>query len=87
MNYRVSLRRSAQKELDRLIGWEYRAVALAISNLKQEARPRGVIKLADSGLWRVRVGRYRLIYEINDAEHCIIVARVTSRSENTYAGL
>ena len=87
MSYQVKLGRAAQKQLDRLVGRDYQAVARAISALEQEPRPRGVKKLAESGLWRVRVGRYRVVYAIDDGEHLVTVVRVAGRTEDTYKGL
>ncbi len=87
MSYQVRLRRVAQEELDGLIGQDYRAVAEAISALEQEPRPRRVKKLTESGLWRIRVGQYRVVYHINDEEHLVIVVRVARRKEDTYKRL
>ena len=87
MSYQVRLRRAAQKQLDKLSGRDYQAVARAISALEQEPRPRKVKKLAESGLWRLRVGRYRVVYAINDEEQQVIVVRVAGRAEDAYKRL
>ena len=87
MSYQVKLRRAAQKQLDRLVGREYQAVARAVSALEHEPRPKRVKKLAESGLWRIRVGRYRIVYNIDDEESLVIVVRVAQRTEGTYKRL
>lgn len=87
MSYEVRLRRAAQKELDALSGPDYEAIAKAISTLEQNPRPPRVKKLADSGLWRIRVGQYRVVYAIDDEPRVITVVRVARRKENTYKGL
>jgi len=87
VSYQVRLRRAVQKQLDKLAEQDYEIVARAISALEQEPRPRGVKKLAESGLWRIRVGRYRVVYTINDEEHLVTVVRVASRTEDTYRRL
>ena len=84
MSYQVKLRRAAQKQLDRLVRRDYQAVAQAISTLGQEPRPPRVKKLAESGLWRIRVGPYRVVYAIDDGESLVIVVRVARRTEDTY---
>ncbi len=84
MSYQVRLRRAAQKQLDSLTGRDYQAVADTISALEPEPRPRGVKKLAESGLWRVRVGRYRVVYAIDDKDSLVIVVLVARRTEDTY---
>ena len=86
MSYQVRLRRGAWKELDKLVGRDYEIIANAISALEQEPRPARVKKLAESGLWRIRVGRYRVVYAINDVERLVIVVRIARRREDTYKG-
>ena len=87
MSYEVKIRSAAQKDLDTIVGQEYAAVAKAISGLEENPRPPKVKKLAESGLWRVRVKKYRVIYTINDTAKEIIVVRVARRSEDTYKKL
>jgi len=83
VSYQVRLRRAVQKQLDKLAEHDYEMIAEIISVLEQEPRPPGVKKLAGSGLWRIRVGRYRVVYSINDKEHLVIVVRVAGRTEDT----
>jgi len=87
VGYQVRLRRAAQRQLDRLVRRDYQTVAEVISALEREPRPHGIKKLAESGLWRIRVGRYRVVYNINDGEHLVIVVRVARRTEDTYKRL
>ena len=87
MSYQVRLRRAVQKQLDKLDEHEYVVVAEAISALEQESRPPGVKKLAGSGLWRIRVGRYRVVYGIDDEENLVIVVQAARRAEDTYKRL
>lgn len=87
MSYKVELRRAACKELDALLGQDYEAVAKAISALEQEPRPPRVKKLAESGLWRIRVGQYRIVYAINDEAQLVALVRVARRREDTYKRL
>jgi len=49
-------------------------------------RPR-VKKLADSGLWRIRVGQLRIVYAIDDKAQLVTMVRVARRKEDTYRGL
>jgi len=87
VNYEIRLRRAAQKELDASFGRDYKMLARAISNLEQNPRPPGVKKLADSGLWRVRIGHYRIVYAVDDENKLITIVRVARRKEGTYKGL
>lgn len=87
LSYEVRLRHVAQKTLDGLQDRDYKEVAASISGLEENPRPPGVKKLTDSSLWRVRIGRYRVIYAINDGKRLVTVVRVAKRDENTYKGL
>ena len=87
MSYQINLQRVAQKQLDKLVGRDYKAVARVISALAQEPRPLRVEKLAESGLWRARTGSYRVVYSIDDKERLVIIVRVARRTEDTYKRL
>jgi len=84
VSYQVRLRRAVQKQLDRLVEKDYEIVAEAIFALEQEPRPPRVKKLAESGLWRLRIGPYRVVYAIDDKEGLVVVVRVARRAEDTY---
>jgi mRNA interferase RelE/StbE len=58
-------------------------VVAVIRSLAGEPRPPGAVKLKDFELpaWRVRVGHYRIIYEIHDADLIVIVVNVAPRGE------
>jgi mRNA interferase RelE/StbE len=43
----------------------------AISSLAEEPRPPGCAKLKGSGDWRIRVGKYRVVYGIRDEERVV----------------
>ena len=86
MSYEVKLRPIAQRELDALSGRDYEMVAEAIGALEDPRAPR-VKKLADSDLWRIRVGRYRIVYAIDDEAQSVTVVRVARRNEDTYRGV
>jgi len=87
VSYEIRLRRAAQKELDASSGRDYKMLARAVSGLEQNPRPPGVKKLADSGLWRVRIGHYRIVYAIDDENKLVTIVRVARRKEGTYKGL
>ena len=87
MSYELHLRRAVQKQLDDLPQPDFEAMANAISALTEEPRPSRVKKLADSSLWRVRVGRYRVVFAIDDKNQMVTVVRVARRREDTYRGL
>lgn len=87
MNYRVELRRAAQKELDVLPERDYKSLAKIISSLAQEPRPLRVKKLAESGLWRIRLRKHRVVYSIDDEAKVVTIVRIAKRKEDTYKSL
>ena len=87
MGYEVRLRRAAQKDLDALRGRDYEAIARAVWHLAEDTRPPRVRKLADSDLWRIRVGNYRIVYAIDDEAQLVTIVRVARRGEDTYRRL
>jgi mRNA interferase RelE/StbE len=87
MSYTVKLRPSAQKDLDGIPAQDYQIIAKAISGLEQNPRPVKTKKLADSSLWRIRAGNYRVVYTIEDSNKVIIIVRIARRKEDTYKGL
>ena len=86
MSYEIKLRRVVQKGLDALPQRDYEIVVRVISTLEENPRPPRVKKLADSGLWRIRVGRYRIVYAVDDKARVITLVRVARRKEDTYRG-
>lgn len=81
--YEVRITATAAKELDKLPRKKDRqAVTRRIRDLAAEPRPAGCAKLSGhSDLYRVRQGRYRIIYEIEDDQLVVLVIRVADRKD------
>jgi mRNA interferase RelE/StbE len=81
-NYRVIFSRDAAKAYDRLVEPLKSRMAKTIARLGENPRPPGVVKLAgtDNG-WRVRVGVYRVLYEIRDQDLIVLVVEIGHRRE------
>ena len=80
--YRVLLERAAEKDLARLSSEIHDRVIAAIRALATNPRPSGCRKLAGSKHdWRIRVGDYRVVYEIADEIRIVRVNRVRHRRE------
>ena len=80
--YRVIVERSAEKDLRRLpLDMRFR-VADALRSLADDPRPVGSRKLAGTKHdWRIRVGDYRVIYELADSIRVVRVYRVRHRRD------
>ncbi len=80
--YRIEFKPSAEKALDKLSADLQKRVVRAIELLADDPRPPGVVKMAgDDNLWRVRVGSFRVVYEIHDDLLVVMVLRVGHRRD------
>ncbi len=80
--YSVLVDGRAQKEIANLEKDAQRRIVTKIESLAKNPRPNGVDKLeGNDELYRVRVGDYRIIYQIRDRELIVLVVRVGHRRE------
>ena len=80
--FRVLLERGAEKDLARLSSDIHDRVIAALRALATNQRPPGCRKLAGGkNDWRIRVGDYRVVYEIADEIRVVRVNRVRHRRE------
>ena len=82
--YRVELALAAGRQPAKLSADVQRRIVRALHALEVEPRPDGVQQL--SGIrgapqWRLRVGDYRVIYEIHDARLLVLVIRIGHRRD------
>jgi mRNA interferase RelE/StbE len=81
MSYSIGILRRAQKELAQLPRQEYERIKVAITSLAQDPRPAGCKKLSGREGWRIRVGDYRIIYEIYDPQQALTILHVGHRRD------
>ena len=81
MSYSVWVLRRAQKELSRLPSGTYVKVRDRILALADDPRPHSSRKLAGREGWRLRVGDFRVIYEIDDSGSKVTVLHVGHRRD------
>jgi len=81
MIYKISIQRRAQKELSQLPPGAYEQVREAIFALAHNPRPIGCQKLTARAGWRIRVGDFRIIYEIDDKQQKIEVFHLGHRRD------
>jgi mRNA interferase RelE/StbE len=65
----------------RLNGSTRERIAAAIDAFSKEPRPFGVTKLAGHDDFRIRLGDYRIVYAVDDANRVVLVARIAHRRE------
>ena len=81
MTYKPLILRRAQKERSELPESAYGRVKLAIQKLADDPRARGSRKLSGRDGWRIRVGEYRVIYEIDNSNRSITVLHIGHRRD------
>jgi mRNA interferase RelE/StbE len=81
-SYRVEFTTAAAKEIRKLDHGIRRRILAGIAELERDPRPAGCKKLAgESDAWRIRVGDYRVLYEVIDDVLVVMVVRVAHRRE------
>ena len=85
MPFQVELAPAAQRDLRRLPREAQALLARPIQALAEDPRPAGVRKLrGEERTWRIRVGPYRIVYDVLDERALVVILKVTRRSEITY---
>jgi mRNA interferase RelE/StbE len=80
--YEVLLERRAEKDLSGLEPGFFDRIIAEIRALGGQPRPPGCRKLKGSRTdWRIRVGEFRVLYEIDDRSRVVRVLRIRHRKE------
>jgi mRNA interferase RelE/StbE len=79
--YTVLILPSAQKQLNKLPNAIATRIEDKMMELGEDPRPPGCKKLKGREAWRIRIGDYRLIYEINDGRLIVTVITIGHRRE------
>jgi len=83
--YQIVFTRSARRELESLSRDTAGRILTKMELLASNPRPPGSIKLrGQSGLWRLRVGDYRVVYSIDDEKRVVDVYVIRHRGEAYY---
>ncbi len=77
--YEIFILKRAIKEMGSLPEDAYRRIRDEILSLKFNPRPKGCKKLSGRDGWRIRVGDYRIIYEIDDKNKKVTVLHIGHR--------
>lgn len=79
--YELRILRSAVKDIADLPKDYARLVSQHIDDLAQEPRPPGAKKLSGRTDYSLRVGTYRILYDIDDEARTVIIYRIKHRRE------
>ncbi|SHJ81308.1 mRNA interferase RelE/StbE [Tessaracoccus bendigoensis DSM 12906] len=80
MSYRVDFTTAAARQIRKLPKPARDRLLDAIGNLAEDPRPHGARKLVgEQTAWRIRVGDYRVIYDVFDGELTVTIVRAAHR--------
>lgn len=79
--YELQYRKKAIKALAKINEPYYSSIIDAIESLAEDPRPQGYKKLTGRDGYRIRVGNYRIIYDIFDTNLIVEIVNVGSRGE------
>ena len=87
--YRIEIAPAAERDLEKLKGrirrQDFERLRDAIGSLADEPRPQGVRKIKGAEkAYRIRVGSYRVVYDVYDNDNLVLILQVVRRSETTY---
>jgi mRNA interferase RelE/StbE len=79
--YRIEIKKSAVKELSQIPKKDLVKIVKNINSLADNPRPRGSKKLSREEKYRIRYGKYRMLYLIEDDVLVICVIKVAHRKD------
>ena len=90
--YRIEVSPAADRDIEKLRGriqrQSFERVRSAMRSLADNPRPYKVRKIEGAErAYRVRVGDYRVVYEMYDKERLVLIIQVARRTEATYRGI
>ena len=80
-NYDLRIKPSAAKELEALQTKDRRRIVSKIQNLADEPRPQGCEKLTGQDRFRLRQGKLRILFEVDDGQQVVTVVKIAHRRD------
>lgn len=80
--FTIVIKPAAENQMDRLPGNIRARVLAALENLREDPRPPKAVKVSgQENTWRIRVGDYRVVYEVHGDVLMILVVGVAHRKD------
>lgn len=79
--YKIEVKKSAVKEFKRIPSNDLKRLINIITSLKENPRPSGCVKLSSEELYRIKKGKYRVLYQIKDDILMIIIVKISHRKD------
>jgi len=80
-SYRIVIKKSAAKEIQSLQPSDRKRIIERIRALAADPRPSGCKKLSGQDKYRIRQGKYRILYQITDGQLVVVVVKVGHRRD------
>lgn len=81
MTWEIQITAAARRSLARLEVSMQRRLAVAIDRLASDPRPPGCKRLTNQRCYRIRVGDYRVVYDVEDAVLRVLVLKLGHRRD------
>jgi mRNA interferase RelE/StbE len=82
MTYQVVVPKTVRKQIDALPADMFDRAEEVIRDLAEDPRPDGVVKMKGSDqTYRIRIGNYRIVYEIYDKRLVVLILQCKHRRE------
>lgn len=79
--YKIEFKKTAAIELNSLPNREIKKIVVAINLLVENPRPTNSKKLSGSERYRLRIGDYRILYEIENQVLIIYIVKIAHRKD------
>lgn len=79
--YKVIISNVAKKQMDRINYDVVKRISTKALSLEKEPRPPGCVKLKAKYGYRIRIGNYRILYEIDDLKNIVTIYKIAHRKE------
>lgn len=81
--YLIKFKKKAEKELRKLPIASIKKIVPEIDKLEEEPRPQGSKKLkgTEEEIWRIRIGDYRVIYQIDEGIKIVEIRKIGHRKD------
>jgi mRNA interferase RelE/StbE len=79
--YKIFFRQSVEKDFNAMPREDVKRILARVEGLASNPRPHGCEKLTGRERYRVRQGRYRIVYSIQDNELTVWIVKVGDRKD------
>ncbi|MEA5533811.1 type II toxin-antitoxin system RelE/ParE family toxin [Crocosphaera sp. XPORK-15E] len=81
MSYQIIIPKAVQKQIDKLANDIQNSVIQSLLSLSENPRPSNSLKMKNNQGYRLRVGEYRVLYDIYDKTQVLTLRRIAHRRD------